>query len=163
MLSSRQGIMERPIKKYHMRNEQSADRTYDIQQKMLEKKKTRLNDIMDHRKSCFFGGPEVQRALQKNYAAQVGMDQEVRKIRATVQRSASIKQDKTNLAIQDRFHQTYEGRRAMARQNEKQAMMDNFKMFERKKSQNYLDKLADIELDRKHLRSGPYAMSYNGR
>ncbi len=36
-------------------------------------------------------------------------------------------------------------------------------MFERKRSQAYLDKMADIELDRKHLRSGPYAMSYNGR
>jgi len=36
-------------------------------------------------------------------------------------------------------------------------------MLERKRSQNYLDKLADIELDRKHLRSGPYGMSCNGR
>jgi len=118
---------------------------------------------MDHRKSCFFGGPEIQQALKKNYAAQIGMDQEVRKIRASVQRESSIKQDKVNLGIQDRFHQAIEGRRAMVRQNEKQAMYDNLKMLERKRSQNYLDKLADIELDRKHLRSGPYGMSCNGR
>jgi len=43
--------------------------------------------------------------IRKNYAAQIGMDQEVRKIRASVQRESSIKQDKVNLGIQDRFHQ----------------------------------------------------------
>jgi len=162
-MNSRQGILSRPIKQGNPRNEGSIEKAHRQQQEMQRAKSAKFNKIMDHRVAFTYGGPEVKKSFKKEFANEICLHQEVRKVLRKSEKEEHLKQDRVNDAIQNRFYQAYEGRRSMTKLNEKQAMFDNMKMAEQRKSQKTLARIQDLEIDHKHLKIGPYAMSFNGR
>mmetsp|Transcript_9995 Transcript_9995/g.14717 ORF Transcript_9995/g.14717 Transcript_9995/m.14717 type:complete len:163 (-) Transcript_9995:53-541(-) len=63
--SNRQSILMRPKKQYHVRNFENADKEYEKEQKKLEAKRMRYNNLVQHRKQAIWGDADEKKQLQE--------------------------------------------------------------------------------------------------